>query len=293
MIVAVLGECTRSATGSRGSPGGPSAGKHTGVPTAVTKGPAVVGYTARIAGAPPLLRVRIDRDAMLDASGDALSVLELPSLRRALRHSLPTLFEGVAAPFGVFYLVLLVSGIKGACLAGLGCSFLALGRRLLYRQRVPATLVLGSLPLSFRTAVTMVTGSAFFYFAQPTAGTALLALVLLASAMMRRPFIERLAHDFCPLEPTMLRRPAVRRFFIQISLLWAFVLLGNAGCVMWLLLTASLRAFVLERVLVTAVLTGGAIVVSVMWFVRAMRRERILVRFSGTLRPLRASHSSE
>jgi len=211
-------------------------------------------------------------------------VLELPSLRAAVRHSLPTVLEGAVAPFGLFYLLLTFTGIAGACIAGLSWSYLALARRLVRRQRLPATLLMGAATLTFRTVVTLVTGSAFLYFAQPTAATALFALFLLATAIARRPFIERLAHDYCPLNPAFVSRPAVRRFFIQLSLLWAVVLLANAGCVMWLLLTSSLHTFVLERTLITWVLTIGTIGASVAWFVRTMRRAQITVRFSDVLR---------
>lgn len=210
-------------------------------------------------------------------------MLELPSLRAAVRHSAPTVFEGVVAPFALFYLMLVTVGVTGACLAGLGWSYVALARRLVRRERLPATLILGAATLTFRTVLTCVTGSVFLYFAQPTAGTALLALLLLTTAIARRPFIERLAHDYCPLSPAVMSRPAVRRFFIQLSLLWSFVLLANAGCVMWLLLTSSLHAFVVERAIVSWLLTIGAIGLSVAWFARSMRRAEISVRFGGLL----------
>jgi len=207
----------------------------------------------------------------------------LPSLRATVRHSRRVVFEGVIAPFGIFYAMLLVAGIRGACIAGLGWSLLALGRRVVRRERVPATLVVGTLMLAFRTALTIVTGSAFLYFAQPTAGTALMAVVVLATALVRRPILERLAHDFCPLDPDLVRRAAVRRFFRQVSVLWGLVFLANSACVMWLLLTTSIRAFVVERAVVSWLVTALAIAASVVWFVRVMRREKVKVRFSGGL----------
>jgi uncharacterized membrane protein len=106
--------------------------------------------------------------------------------------------------------------------------------------------LLGAAILTARTAVTFVTGSTFLYFAQPTLGTALVALVFLATAVTRRPLVEKLAKDFCPLDPAVLARPAVRRFFLQISVLWGGVLLANASLVLWPLLTTSLKAFVLS-----------------------------------------------
>ena len=75
----------------------------------------------------------------------------------------------------------------------------------------------------------------------------------------------------------LLARPRVQRFFIRISLLWATVLLINAGFVFWLLLSSSLPSFVLERALVTYGLTALAIVLSITRFIAAMRRDGITV----------------
>jgi hypothetical protein len=209
------------------------------------------------------------------------SVLHLPSPLASLRHSLPALLEGVAGPFAFFYLFLLLVGFRGALLACLGWTYLVLCRRLLRRERPPTVVILGSALLTVRTAIAFVTGSAFAYFVQPTAGTAFVALILLVSALFRRPFVERLAYDFCPLDPRVMSRPLVRRFFIQISMLWAAVLLANAGVVLWLLVTSSLRAFVVERTMVSWTLTVAAIVVSTLWFLRTMRRSGIAVRWGA------------
>lgn len=193
-------------------------------------------------------------------------------------------------PFAVFYLVLVIWGFKGALIGGLAWSYAAIIARLVRRERPSATLLLGSAMLTVRTAIAFVTGSALVYFAQPTAGTFAIALLFLGSALIGKPFIERLAKDYCPLDPDVVERPAVRRFFVRVSLLWAFVLLTNAGFVMWLLLTSSLHAFVVERSAVTWVLTASGIGLSVFWFVRTMRRDGISVRFGG--RPVLAEVKS-
>lgn len=208
-------------------------------------------------------------------------VLHLPSPLASLRHSLPALIEGVVGPFVVFYVLLLVAGVKGALVGGLAWCYLAVARRLVRRRRPPGTVLLGAVILTARTIIAFATGSTFLYFAQPTFGTALVALLFLATAAVRRPLIERLAKDFCPLDPAVLSRPAVRRFFLQISVLWGCVLLSNAGLVFWLLLRSSLHAFVVERTAATWVMTALAIALSVVWFVRAMRREGLHVRWGA------------
>jgi intracellular septation protein A len=215
--------------------------------------------------------------------------MHVPSARSIVKHVVPSLLEGVLGPAVVFYLALVVAGFDGALYSALGFSIAALARRLATRQRVPATLLLGVLILAGRTVVAVITGSALLYFMQPTLGTFLVGLAFLVSAGARRPFIQRLAHDFCPFSQEMLARWRMRRFFTHISLLWAAVMLANAGTVLGLLLTSSLRSFVLERTAVSWSLSAVAVVASVYLFRRVLRHEGIRVRFGVPPAPATAA----
>jgi hypothetical protein len=193
--------------------------------------------------------------------------------------------EGVVGPLVLFYLLLVVSGFRGALIAALTWSYLALGRRLFKGERISMLLLFGTVLLTLRTVVAFVTGSAFVYFAQPTAGTIVISLALLVSAVLGRPFTQRFAHDFCPMDPAIMRRPLVRRFFIRISVLWASVLMLNAGLVLWLLVSSSLRSFVLERSAVTYGLTAIAIFFSITGFMAMMRQDGITVEWAKIKAP--------
>ncbi len=224
------------------------------------------------------------RDAVAageDNGGDG--ILRLPSPRAVARHALPPLLESTIVPGALFYVVLVLVGFQGALLAALAWSVAALGHRLVRRRTVPTVLVLSVVLVAARTVIAYATGSAFLYFVQPTASTFLVAVLFLVTAVARRPIIERLARDFCPLDPEMFARPAIRRFFLRLSLLWCVVLSTQAGFVMWLLLESSVRTFVLERSLVSAVLTVGGIVLSILWFVRVMGEAGFSVRFNGAI----------
>jgi hypothetical protein len=166
-------------------------------------------------------------------------------------------------------------------IAALAWSYLALGRRLFKGERVSMLLLFGTILITLRTVIAFITGSAFVYFAQPTAGTIVISLALLVSALLGRPFTQRFAHDFCPIDPAIMRRPLVRRFFIRISVLWASVLMLNAGLVFWLLISSSLRSFVLERSAVTYGLTAVAIFISITGFMAMMRRDGITVEWTS------------
>ena len=219
-------------------------------------------------------------------------VLHMPSPRAIATHALPAIAEGVVGPFVLFYLVLATFGFRGALIAALTWSYLAAARRWVRREKIPATLLLGMVLLTARTVIAYVTGSAFLYFVQPTATTFLIGAVFLVTAVARRPLVERLARDFCPIDADTLGQPLLQRFFLRLSLLWALVLFANAGTVLYLLLESSIRGFVVERTLISSGLNLMGIVVSVVWFKRAMRGAGIDVRWSGVPVPA-TSRSSD
>ena len=207
--------------------------------------------------------------------------VELPAPRAMARHALPQLLESTIGPAALFYVVLLLLGLRGALLLTLAWSYLALARRIVTRRRLPGMLLIAAAVLTFRTVASLATGSAFVYFLQPTVGTFLVAAAFLVSVPVGHPLAERLAKDFCPLDPDMLKRPCVRRFFLRVSLLWTFVFVTNATVGLWLLLTASVGSFVVLKTLVTVVVIGLAIAVSTLWFRRALHGEGLALRWSA------------
>ncbi|HXX91724.1 MAG TPA: VC0807 family protein [Acidimicrobiales bacterium] len=217
------------------------------------------------------------------STGSMASILHLPSPRAFVSHALPAIVESAIGPGVLFYLVLVTGGFKGALIAALVWSYLAAARRWVRRERIPASLVLSMVLLTARTVVSYATGSAFLYFVQPTATTFLVAFAFLVTAIVRRPFIERLARDFCPIDPELFKRPFLRRFFLRLSLLWALVLFVNAGTVLYFLFVSSVQGFVLERALISMAINGAGIAVSAFWFVRTMRGAGITVRWSGSM----------
>jgi hypothetical protein len=214
--------------------------------------------------------------------GQEGAVLEMPATRVTLRHAVPVVVEAVIGPLVIFYPLLMLTGLRGALVGALCWSYAALIRRLRRGEPASALLLLGTLLLTIRTVISLVTGSAFLYFAQPLVGTIAIAVVLLASAVAGRPFTQRFAHDFCPIDPAILARPRIHRFFRQISVLWAATLLINSGLVLWLLLSSSLHAFVLERTAVSWGLTAVAITLSILGFVATMRRDGVTVRWCSS-----------
>ena len=86
------------------------------------------------------------------------AVFRLPSPLASIRHALPGLIESAVVPAVLFYVFLSALGLKGALIAGLAWSYLALIRRLVVRQRVPGMLMVGCAVLTVRTVIALMTG---------------------------------------------------------------------------------------------------------------------------------------
>jgi hypothetical protein len=208
-------------------------------------------------------------------------VFEIPHPRALTRHALPHIVEATLVPLAVFYVAMWALGMWGALVAALAWSYGALLRRAMTGRRIPGILAIGSMLLTARTLVAIASGSVFIYFLQPTLGTVALAGAFLLSVPAGRPLAGRLAADFLPLDPDTMARPYMRRFFVRVSLLWAFVQLGNAAVTVWLLVSQPVATFVVAKTFVSMAATGTAIALSALWFWRSMRGVGVHVRFAA------------
>lgn len=199
------------------------------------------------------------------------ATLDLPPLRTLAWRAVPRFVEGALVPSLLFLGLLRVGGQGWAIAGALVWSCLVLGTRSAMRRRVPAIVLIGLGALAIRTALALWAQSSFVYFLQPTLGTAAVGMGFLASALVGRPLVLRLARDFCPLPDDVMAHGHLRRFFLGISVLWGAVQLLNAGLTLWVLLHHSLATLVLVRTTLGYGLTAAAIGVSVAWFRRVMR----------------------
>ena len=205
------------------------------------------------------------------------ALVEIPRLRTMARHAVPHVVEATIIPLALFYAFLWTSGVWGALIAALAWSWLAIGRRVLTGQRIPGILVLGALGITARTIVAFASGSVFVYFLQPSLTTFAVACAFLFSVPAGRPLAERLAHDFVPLDPAVLRLPGVQRVFVRITLLWALVNLVNAFVTIALLMSQPVGAFVAAKTVTTSLVVVAAIVASTSWFKQALHNHNVAV----------------
>jgi hypothetical protein len=207
--------------------------------------------------------------------------LELPRPAVLARRALQVVLVTTAIPMALFYVTLSFAGLRAAVLTGAAWYYLDIARRLVRRQPVPATVVVGALLITIRAVIAFMTGSAFLYFLQPTLGTAAVGGAFGVSALAGRPLARTLAEDYLPLTAAFVAHPRVAAFFPRVSLLWCAVNLTNAAVTYGLLTSASTGQFLLLKSLGGPVLTGVAIVVSVLWFRRTMRSAGVRLRFAS------------
>jgi hypothetical protein len=133
----------------------------------------------------------------------------------------------------------------------------------------------------------IVSGSSFFYFAQPALNSVVMAGVFLVSIAVGRPLIEQLALEFWPLTPELLALPSVSRLLRGLTFLWAGVNLAIGLTTVTLLLCLPLATYVAVKQLASLAITGLGIAITIDRSLHVARQEGYVVepdvapRFAG------------
>ncbi len=196
-----------------------------------------------------------------------------PALGAVLRRMGTSLAIACAVPATVFYTLFSVAGVWTAMLTVLVWSYAVLGWRALTGRRTTGILVLTTLVLTCRTAVSLVSGSTFVYFLQPILTDCLVGAAFLVSLGTARPMVARLAGDFYPMSAELAERPAVRRLMRRLTLMWAALAFGKAAVTLWLLTTQPLETFVPVKAVLALLVNAGAMSVTLAAATCVARRE--------------------
>jgi hypothetical protein len=206
-------------------------------------------------------------------------VIELGDLRPALVRGVRLLLETVIVPTLLLYCFMLTVGAFEGLLAVLGWCVLTVGVRMSTVRRVPGTLLLVLTMLAARTVVALALSSVYVFLLQPIAGSMLMAVVFIGSALVGRPITIRLAQDFVHLPERLAGDERVRRMFMQVSLLWGLSRLLDAGMSLGVL-HFGLTAGVFSRGVFSGLLTALSIgACAYFGWTRLHRIEGVSVRF--------------
>ena len=184
-------------------------------------------------------------------------------------------------PAVVFIGLLEFLGTRSAVIGALAFALAAMVGRVVRKKTIPGLLWLTTLGLLARTIAALATGSIVIYFLQPTVATALVGMAFLVSVLVRRPLVERIMLDFCPLDDETRAHPQLQRFFRHVSLWWAFTSMVNFGITLWLLLSHSPTTFVLVKSFLGPATSTVTLGVAFVWFRAMMARSGTTVVFAA------------
>lgn len=190
----------------------------------------------------------------------------IPNLRAVVRHALPNIIEGKLVPVVLFVACLEFVGTVWALVVALVWSFGAIAIRSAIGCRVPGLVVLSATTLAARTVAALVSGSMVVYFLQPTVTTVVVGFAFLVSVPLGTPLARKLAYDLLPVDDDTKTHPLVERFFVRLSLFWAFTSLVNASVTIWLLLTQTTTTFVVVKSVLGPITGTVTVGVMVAWF---------------------------
>lgn len=202
-------------------------------------------------------------------------VVRMPALRSIAAHAGRYLLVGTIIPTGLFYSAFTLAGLKLALLAGLAWAVGLIIYRLRQGHRVEATLMLGVALALTRFGVAWGTGSAFLYFLQPVISTYLVAITLIGSVLLRKPFTQRAVQDYMPLPDTLTGHDRIRKFFDRVSIVWGIGYLINGTVTLWMLTHMTTARFVIVSKMLGLCLTGSMLLISAVMLWQTMRSARI------------------
>ncbi|WP_019814791.1 DUF3159 domain-containing protein [Saccharomonospora saliphila] len=198
-------------------------------------------------------------------------VIEIPHLRATVSRAIVLALETAIVPTLLFMLLLNFTGLVPAVAGVLGWSAFVIGMRRLMRRDVPHTLLLSTGMLVSRALVALITSSAVVYVLQPVAGSILMFLLFVGSAVLGKPITERLARDFIHLPAELCTHRTVRRVFVNVALMWGGSRLLDAAMTLGFL-RWSLDAGLLSRGVLSGLLTALTIAVCAGHGWRSLRR---------------------
>jgi hypothetical protein len=208
--------------------------------------------------------------------------LELPRLRRLVLSVGLSLGESLGLPIAGYVAGMALSGQTAAMLTATAVLWLTMVVRKLVTRTVPGLLIISALVLTLQTALVVGTGSELFFLLQFPLANLALCVLFARTAPTRRPIVAQLAAEVVALRQPFAGHAGLDTFFRDATWLWAGIFAATTVGLAVLMVSESVSMFL---VLTTALTAGGVVVgiaLSVLWFIRALRRSGLRVRLAQT-----------
>ena len=163
--------------------------------------------------------------------------------------------------------------------AATAVTWLTAAARKVVTGSVPGLLLISALVLTLQTVLVVATGSVLLFLLQFPVANLALCILFARTAPTGRPLVAQLAAEVVALRQSSAAHPGLDSFFRGTTWLWAGIFAASTIGLAVLLVLEPATVFLL---LSTVVTIAGVVVgtfLSILWFIRTMRRSGLRVCF--------------
>ena len=211
---------------------------------------------------------------------DGAADLELPRPWRLALTAGWNLSESLGLPMAAYLAGAALAGQGAGMVAATSVIWLAALLRKVLTGGVPGLLVISALVFTLQTALVIATGSTMVFLLQFPLANLVLCVVFARTARSSEPLVAQLASEVVGLRQPSARHPGLDRFFQGATWLWAAIFAASTA---GLAAAMAVAAVDVVELLTAAVTVGGVAVgafLSLLWFIRVLRRWDLHVRFA-------------
>jgi hypothetical protein len=205
--------------------------------------------------------------------------LELPSPARLALTAGWNLAESLGLPVLAYVVGERLGGQGAGMVAATAILWLTAVVRKVMTGSVPGLLMISGLVLALQTVLVLATGSVLLFLLQFPVANLALCILFARTAPTGRPLVARLAAEVVALRQPSATHPGLDRFFRRVTWLWAGIFAASTIGLAALLVLEPATVFLLLTTVVTVAGVAAGTCLSVVGFIRMLRRCGLRVRF--------------
>jgi hypothetical protein len=206
--------------------------------------------------------------------------LEVPRPLRLLATIGWSLTESAGLPVAAYAVAAWLGGRDAGLLAGLAATWATAAIRKAATRCVPSLMTISAVVLTLQTAVLLATGELWIFLLQFPLGNLCLCVLFARTAQGPDPLVARLAAEMVALRQPAIHHPGLHRFFQGATWLWAGIFLLLTAGLAVMMMTEPARMFLMLSTVVTIALVVAGTGASTLWFLYALRRLGLRLRFA-------------
>ena len=220
-------------------------------------------------------RGRHERPADVPVTGD----VGLPAPARLALTAGWSLAESLGLPLVAYAVGARLGGQGPGMAAAAAMVWLTAAIRKGLTGSVPGLLVISGLVLTLQSVLVLATGSVLLFLLQFPMANLALCILFARTAPTGRPLVARLAAEVVALRQPSATHPGLDSFFCKVTWLWAGIFAASAIGMAVLLVVEPIPVFLLLTTVVTVAGVAAGTLLSILWFIRILRRCGLRVRF--------------